>query len=114
MKARFGLQQQPVKICTEGEKEYIFLCLNETEGEEQIPASEGVEAYTDHYYEYDYAEIIEKVGVIDHEALQAHPEDYLDYKPEAVKSVEDRLSEQEAANAFLTECLLEMSQKVYA
>lgn len=52
--------------------------------------------------------------MIDHEALQAHPEDYLDYKPEAVKSVEDRLSEQEAANAFLTECLLEMSQKVYA
>ena len=114
MRARFGLQQQPVKICTEGEVEYIFLCLNETEGEEQFPASEGVEAYTDHYYEYDYAEIIEKVGVIDHEDLQAHPENYLDYEPEAQKSVEDRLSEQEAANEFLTECLLEMSQKVYA
>lgn len=114
MRARFGLQQQPVKICTAGEKDYIFLCLNETEGEEQMPSDESIEAYTDHFYEYDYAEIIEKVGVIDHEDLLAHPENYLDYEPEEEKSVEDRLSAQEASNQFLTECLLEMSQIIYA
>lgn len=41
MKARFGLQQQPVKICTEGEKEYIFLCLNETEGRSRSPPAKA-------------------------------------------------------------------------
>lgn len=113
MRARFSQQQQPVKIVQKDGTAYIYICLNETQGQETHPDM-GEGQTVESYYEYDYAEIIEKVGVIDHEALQAHPEDYLDYKSEAVKSVEDRLSEQEAANEFLTECLLEMSQKVYA
>lgn len=79
MKARFTEQQPPVKTVTSGDKIYIFLCLNETQGTESYPdIGEGQTHET--YYEYDYNEIIGPTDKLPLEDIQAHPEKYLDYK----------------------------------
>lgn len=84
MKARFSQPQQRVKTITSGEKIYIFLCLNETQGTESYPDM-GDGQTTETYYEYDYNEIIAPPDALPLEDIQAHPGDYLDYtyQPEA-------------------------------
>ena len=78
MKARFTEQQPPVKTVTSGDKIYIFLCLNETQGTESYPdIGEGQTHET--YYEYDYNEIIGPTDKLPLEDIQANPEKYLDY-----------------------------------
>ena len=79
MKARFSQPQQRVKTITSGEKIYIFLCLNETQGTETYPDM-GERQTTETYYEYDYNEIIGPADALPLEDIQAHPENYLDYK----------------------------------
>ena len=37
MRVRFGLQQQPVKIVQKDGTAYIYICLNETQGQETYP-----------------------------------------------------------------------------
>ena len=78
MKARFSQPQQRVKTITSGEKIYIFLCLNETQGTETY-SDMGDGQTTENYYEYDYNEIIGPADALPLEDIQAHPEDYLDY-----------------------------------
>ena len=79
MKARFTEQQPPVKTVTSGDKIYIFLCLNETQGTESYPdIGEGQTHET--YYEYDYNEIIGPTDKLPLEDIQAHPEQYLNYE----------------------------------
>lgn len=79
MKARFLQPQLPVKTVTSGDKIYIFLCLNETQGKESYPdIGEGQTHET--YYEYDYNEIIGPTDKLPIDDIQAHPENYLDYK----------------------------------
>lgn len=79
MKARFLQPQLPVKTVTSGDKIYIFLCLNETQGTETYPdMGEGQTQET--YYEYDYNEIIGPADKLPLEDIQARPGDYLDYK----------------------------------
>lgn len=78
MKARFSQPQQRVKMITSGEKTYIFLCLNETQGTEVYP-DRGDGQTTEAYYEYDYNEIIGPADALPLEDIQAHPENYLDY-----------------------------------
>lgn len=84
MKARFSQPQQRVKTITSGEKIYIFLCLNETQGTDIYPDM-GDGQTTEPYYEYDYNEIIGPADALPLEDIQAHPADYLDYiyQPEA-------------------------------
>ena len=84
MKARFSQPQLPVKTVTSGDKVYIFLCLNETQGTDTYPDM-GDGQTTETYYEYDYNEIIAPADALPLEDIQAHPEDYLDYtyQPEA-------------------------------
>ena len=78
MKARFTEQQPPVKTVTSGDKIYIFLCLNETQGSETYP--DIGEGQTEQgYYEYDYNEFSAPTGILDLEDIQAHPENYLEY-----------------------------------
>lgn len=79
MKARFGLQQQPVKIVVKEGIAYIFICLNETQGEESYPDM-GNGKTVESYYEYDYNEIIGKETELPLEDIQAHPENYLEYE----------------------------------
>ena len=79
MKARFSQPQLPVKTFTAGDKTYIFICLNETQGTESYPdMGEGQAQET--YYEYDYNEIIGPTDKLPLEDIQAHPENYLDYE----------------------------------
>ena len=79
MKARFSRPQQRVKTITSGEKIYIFLCLNETQGTESFPDM-GEEQTTETYYEYDYNEIVGPTDKLPLDDIQVHPENYLDYE----------------------------------
>ena len=78
MKARFTQPQPPVKTVTSGDKTYIFLCLNETQGTETYPdMGEGQTHET--YYEYDYNEISGPTDKLPIEDIQANPGKYLNY-----------------------------------
>lgn len=79
MKARFSQPQLPVKTFTAGDKTYIFICLNETQGTESFPGMGGEQA-TETYYEYDYNEIVGPTDKLPLGDIQAHPENYLDYE----------------------------------
>lgn len=79
MKARFSQPQLPVKMITSGEKTYIFLCLNETQGTEVYP-DRGDGQTTEAYYEYDYNEIVGLTDRLPLDDIQANPENYLDYE----------------------------------
>lgn len=105
MKARFSRPQQRVKTITSGEKIYIFLCLNETQGAESYPDM-GDGATTESYYEYDYNEIIGKETELPLEDIQVHPENYLTYEAPRKKTIEERLSELEYASDAINKALL--------
>ena len=79
MKARFSQPQLPVKTITAGDKTYIFICLNETQGTESYPDM-GEGQTTETYYEYDYNEIVGFTDNLPLDDIQARPENYLDYK----------------------------------
>ena len=79
MKARFSQPQLPVKTVAAGDKTYIFICLNETQGTESYPDM-GEGQTTENYYEYDYNEIVGLTDRLPLDDIQAHPENYLDYK----------------------------------
>lgn len=79
MKARFSQPQQRVKTITSGEKIYIFLCLNETQGTDTYPDM-GDGQKQEAYYEYDYNEISGPFDKIPVDDIQAHPEQYLNYE----------------------------------
>ena len=78
MKARLMQPQLPVKTVTSGDKTYLFLCLNETQGTETYPdMGEGQTHET--YYEYDYNEISGPTDKLPIEDIQANPGKYLNY-----------------------------------
>ncbi len=79
MKARFSQPQLPVKTVATGDKTYIFICLNETQGTESFQ-NIGDEQTTDTYYEYDYNEIVGPTDKLPLDDIQVHPENYLDYE----------------------------------
>lgn len=79
MKARFSQPQLPVKTVTAGDKTYIFICLNETQGTESFPDM-GEDQTTETYYEYDYNEIVGLTDRLPLDDIQANPENYLDYE----------------------------------
>lgn len=88
MKARFSQPQQRVKTITSGEKIYIFLCLNETQGMETYPDM-GDGQTTETYYEYDYNEIIGPAEALPLEDIQEYPENYINYVHKETKANED-------------------------
>lgn len=90
MKARFSQPQQRVKMITSGEKTYIFLCLNETQGTEVYPDM-GDGQTQEIYYEYDYNEIIGPADALPLEDIQANPERYLNYEYTENKTDADSL-----------------------
>lgn len=88
MKARFSQPQQRVKTITSGEKIYIFLCLNETQGTETYPdMGEGQTKET--YYEYDYNEIIGLSEELPLDDIREHPGNYINYVHKETKANED-------------------------
>ena len=78
-KARFSAQQPQVKIVQKDDTAYIYICQNETKGTETYPDM-GDGQTQESYYEYDYNEIIGPSDKLPPEDIQAHPENYLDYK----------------------------------
>ena len=81
---RFTQKQNPVYIVEFTTKDYIFICLNETEGDETetVPSMEGDEEgeeVTVHYYEYDYAELIVNHGELNLDDVEENPEKYINY-----------------------------------
>lgn len=81
MRARFTSQQLPVKVVQKDGTAYVYICVNETQGTENYPDM-GEGQTQESYYEYDYNEIIGPVDALPLEDIQAHPENYLDYKYE--------------------------------
>ena len=79
MKARFLEPQLPVKTFTAGDKTYIFICLNETQGTETY-SDMGDGQTTEAYYEYDYNEIVGLTDRLPLDDIQANPENYLNYE----------------------------------
>lgn len=78
MKARFSQPQLPVKIIQKDGTAYVYICQNETQGQETYPDM-GEGQTTETYYEYDYNEIIAPADALPLEDIQSHPGDYLDY-----------------------------------
>ena len=105
MKARFGLQQQPVKVVVKESVAYIFICLNETQGQETYP-NMGEEQTVENYYEYDYNEIVGPEAELPIEDIQAHPENYITYEAPKKKTIEERLAELENSSEAINKALL--------
>lgn len=105
-KARFSQQQLPVKIIQKDGTAYVYICQNETQGQETYPDM-GEGQTTESYYEYDYNEIIGDADKLPLEDMQAYPENYLEYvyKDEASETVEQKLQ-------TLTKSLVENSESI--
>lgn len=91
MKARFAVQQPPVKIIQKDGTAYVYICQNETQGTDTYPDM-GDGQTTETYYEYDYNEIIAPADAIPLEDIQAHPENYLDYIYKPSATLEERVA----------------------
>ena len=106
MKARFSVRQPPVKIVQKDGTAYIYICQNETQGQETYPDM-GEGQTTETYYEYDYNEIVGPTDKLPLGGIQANPENYLDYvyKDEASETVEQKLQ-------TLTKSLAENSENI--
>ena len=78
MRARFSQQQPPVKIIQKDGMAYVYICQNETQGQETYPDM-GDGMTVENYYEYDYNEIIGPADALPLEDIQTHPENYLNY-----------------------------------
>lgn len=106
-KAKFSEQQPKVTIVTKGDKDFFFLCLNEELTSEQYEDKDYP------YYQYDYNEIVEDAGKIDHDDITEHPEKYLYHTQETEKTLEEQVAELKESNEMLTQCIIEMSELVY-
>ena len=91
MKARFAVQQPPVKIIQKDGTAYVYICQNEAKGQETYPDM-GDGQTTETYYEYDYNEIIGPVDAIPLDDIQTHPENYLDYIYKPSATLEERVA----------------------
>lgn len=113
MKARFTEKQDPVtwNALPDGNVD-VMICLNERLLQKliriRIPETEQT------VFEYDFNQFREKQEKISEETVRASPEKYLKYIPEKEKSTEQKFAEQAEQIEMLKDCLLEMSEQVYA
>lgn len=105
MRARFSQQQPPVKIVQKDGTAYIYICLNETQGQETYPDM-GEGQTVESYYEYDYNEIIGPEAELPLEDIQTHPENYLTYEAPKKKTIEERLAELENSSEAINKAML--------
>lgn len=105
MRARFSQQQPPVKIVQKDGTAYIYICLNETQGQETYPDM-GEGQTVESYYEYDYNEIVGPEAELPLEDIQTHPENYLTYEAPKKKTIEERLAELENSSEAINKALL--------
>ena len=105
MKARFSQPQQRVKTITSGEKIYIFLCLNETQGTETYPDM-GDGKTEGSYYEYDYNEIVGPSDKLPIDDIREHPDQYINYAYNATDPSD--------ANAYTDKMISELKAQIDA
>ena len=91
-------------------KIYLFIAVNGEWTNRQV--ENGAEP--ERCWECDYAEIMAEKGQIDVEAVKADPEAYLNWVPPVEKSQKEEIADLKEQNRMLTECLMEMSEIVYA
>ena len=113
MKARFTEKQDPVtwNALPDGNVD-VMICLNEKTVTETYPDTDQETEQT--VFEYDFNQFREKQEKISEETVRASPEKYLKYIPEKEKSTEQKFAEQAEQIEMLKDCLLEMSEQVYA
>lgn len=114
MKARFTEKQNPVTWNTLPDgKVDVMICLNENTVTETYSGGDP-EHIEQTVYEYDFNQFREDQKKISEETVRASPEKYLKYIPATEKSTEQLLAEQSEQIEMLKDCLLEMSEQVYA
>lgn len=118
MKARFTTEQPAVRWqpLDRGMVD-VTICLNGQEVTEEssyVYEFGQVQTTIDTYWEYDFHQFREKAENLSRETVEANPETYLDYEPEKKKSLEETVQEQATTIQMLTECLLEVSEMIYA
>ena len=106
MKARFLEPQPLVRIVEPDGRAYVFLCLNEEQKTEEFDGTPTT------HYEYDYNEIVS--DQLDLDDVREHPERYIAYAAEEEKPLVETVKEQAEQIQMLTECLLEVSETIYA
>ena len=110
MKASFDVEQPSVKILEDGDKIYIFIAVNGTWVDHKYDEAE----MTKRVWECDYREIVTEKGNIDINKVKANPEKYLEWTEEKEKTAFEKIAELQEQNKMLTQCLMEMSEIVYA
>lgn len=103
MKASFDAEQPAVRSVRNGHTLYIFICVNGQWTERQYDESQPAQQV----WECDYREIVTDESKIDLDKVMAAPEKYLDWTEPVEKTDAEKIE-------MLTQCLLEMSEIVYA
>lgn len=113
MKARFTEKQDSVtwNVLPDGNVD-VMICLNEKTVTETYPDTDPETEQT--VFEYDFNQFREKQEKISEKTVRASPEKYLEYIPKEEKSTEQKFAEQAEQIEMLKDCLLEMSEQVYA
>lgn len=81
-RAKFASEQQPVKTVIDGNKIYVFICLNGVHGTDVQDGYDG-EQVTEEYIEYDYNEFTIDKDAINLDDIINDPEKYLNYVPDS-------------------------------
>jgi len=97
MKASFDVEQPPVKIINDDDKVYIYICLDGKWIERNYDESQEPQKV----WECDYREIITSNGKIDVEKVEENPD-------------AEKIADLQEQNKMLVDCLMEMSEIVYA
>ena len=118
MKARFTTQQPAVswQPLDNGLVD-VSICLNGQEvtvESSQVDEFEQIQTTTETFWEYDFHQFRESTENIDQSDVESYPETYLDYTPVKSKSLEEQVQEQSETISMLMDCLLEVSELVYA
>lgn len=109
MTACFDTEQPSARIVEQG-KVYVFIALNGRWTNRQVENGQEPQAC----WECDYAEIVCEKDQIDLDDVRENPGKYLDWEPPAKKTSEEEIADLKEKNRMLTECLIEMSELVYA
>lgn len=78
IKAKFTSEQQPVRIVEDGNKVYVYICLNGVHGADVQDGVDGGQL-AEEYIEYEYNEFVADKDSIDLDDVRNNPENYLDY-----------------------------------
>lgn len=103
IRAKFYEKKPSVEIKTFDDEVYVFIYLNETEGDTE--PSDDYPSY--HFYEYDYAEFKDLKSNLDLNDIKENPENYLDYEPVQKPTEEEKLQAQILYTAMMTDTILE-------